>query len=123
MNDRMILSDYTGENHSSLRIPPHSMEAEQSVLGGLLLDNSAWDRAGDLVTARDFYRTEHRLIFAAIGTLIAATKQADVITAFEQLESMGKAEDCGGLVYLNALAQSVPSAANMCKRWSGSATV
>ena len=98
---------------SKLRIPPHSVEAEQSVLGGLLLDNSAWDRAGDLLTDSDFYRFEHRVIFAAISTLITATKPADVITVFEQLQSLGKAEDCGGLVYLNALAQSVPSAANM----------
>ncbi|MFN3296933.1 DnaB-like helicase N-terminal domain-containing protein, partial [Caldimonas sp.] len=96
-----------------LRIPPHSIEAEQSVLGGLLLDNGAWDRAGDLLTESDFYRHEHRLIYAAIGHLINASKPADVITVFEQLQSLGKAEECGGLTYLNALAQSVPSAANL----------
>ncbi|GIX25325.1 replicative DNA helicase [Caldimonas sp.] len=96
-----------------LRIPPHSVEAEQSVLGGLLLDNGAWDRAGDLLTESDFYRHEHRLIYAAIGQLINANKPADVITVFEHLQSSGKAEECGGLVYLNALAQSVPSAANL----------
>jgi replicative DNA helicase len=98
---------------SRLRVPPHSVEAEQSVLGGLLLDNLAWDRAGDLLTEGDFYRYEHRLIYAAIGALVAASKPADVITVFEQLQSLGKAQDCGGLAYLNALAQSVPSAANM----------
>lgn len=96
-----------------LRVPPHSIEAEQSVLGGLLLDNSAWDRAGDLLTDSDFYRWEHRHIYAAIGALINTTRPADVITVFEQLQSHGKAEECGGLVYLNALAQSVPSAANL----------
>src|SRR5512147_2696953 len=96
-----------------LRVPPHSVEAEQSVLGGLLLDNLAWDRAADLLTDSDFYRFEHRLIFQAVGTLIAASKPADVITVFEQLQTHGKADDCGGLAYLNALAQSVPSAANM----------
>ncbi|MGD9834601.1 MAG: replicative DNA helicase [Piscinibacter sp.] len=96
-----------------LRVPPHSIEAEQSVLGGLLLDNSAWDRAGDLLTESDFYRWEHRHIYGAIGTLVNATRPADVITVFEQLQSLGKAEECGGLVYLNALAQSVPSAANL----------
>jgi replicative DNA helicase len=96
-----------------LRIPPHSIEAEQSVLGGLLLDNSAWDRAGDLVTESDFYRHDHRLIFAAIGGLINASKPADVITVFEQLQSLGKTEEVGGLAYLNSLAQSVPSAANL----------
>jgi replicative DNA helicase len=82
-------------------------------LGGLLLDNLAWDRAGDLLTDHDFYRYEHRLIFAAIGALVAQSKPADVITVFEQLQSLGKAQDSGGLAYLNALAQSVPSAANM----------
>ena len=76
-----------------LRIPPHSIEAEQSVLGGLLLDNSAWDRVGDLLTDSDFYRYEHRLIYAAIGALVNATKPADVITVFEQLQSLGKADD------------------------------
>ena len=96
-----------------LRVPPHSVEAEQSVLGGLLLDNMAWDRAGDLLTDSDFYRHEHRLIYAAIGALVAQSKPADVITVFEQLQGVGKAQDSGGLAYLNALAQSVPSAANM----------
>ena len=96
-----------------LRVPPHSVEAEQSVLGGLLLDNLSWDRAGDLLTDSDFYRYEHRLIYAAIGVLVAGSKPADVITVFEQLQSHGRADDCGGLAYLNALAQSVPSAANM----------
>ena len=96
-----------------LRVPPHSVEAEQSVLGGLLLDNLAWDRAADLLTDGDFYRFEHRLIFAAIGTLVSTSRPADVITVFEQLQSLGRADDSGGLAYLNALAQSVPSAANM----------
>jgi replicative DNA helicase len=98
---------------SRLRVPPHSVEAEQSVLGGLLLENLAWDRAGDLLTEGDFYRHEHRLIYGAIGVLIAGNKPADVITVFEQLQGLGRAQDCGGLAYLNALAQSVPSAANM----------
>lgn len=96
-----------------LRVPPHSVEAEQSVLGGLLIDNSAWDRAGDLLQESDFYRFEHKQIFAAIGKLINGGKPADVVTVFEELTSLGKAADCGGLAYLNALAQSVPSAANL----------
>ncbi|MFN9707592.1 MAG: DnaB-like helicase C-terminal domain-containing protein, partial [Burkholderiales bacterium] len=103
----------TDQDVSRLRIPPHSIEAEQSVLGGLLLDNSAWDRAGDLLVDSDFYRLEHRLIYAAIAGLISGSKPADVITVFEQLQSLGKAEECGGVVYLNALAQSVLSAANL----------
>jgi len=96
-----------------LRVPPHSVEAEQSVLGGLLLDNLAWDRAADLLTDSDFYRWEHRLIYAAVGALVGAGKPADVITVFEQLQNQGKADECGGVAYLNALAQSVPSAGNL----------
>ncbi|MBY0237097.1 MAG: replicative DNA helicase, partial [Burkholderiaceae bacterium] len=96
-----------------LRVPPHSIEAEQSVLGGLLIDNSAWDRAGDMLTESDFYRFEHKQIYLATGKLINAAKPADVVTVFEELTSIGKAEECGGLAYLNALAQSVPSAANL----------
>ncbi|WP_077033333.1 replicative DNA helicase [Pelomonas sp. KK5] len=96
-----------------LRIPPHSVEAEQSVLGGLLIDNSAWDRAGDMLAESDFYRYEHKQIYLATGKLINAGKPADVVTVFEELTSLGRAEDCGGLAYLNALAQSVPSAANL----------
>ncbi|MGJ3704196.1 replicative DNA helicase [Variovorax sp. AFSI2.2] len=98
---------------AKLRIPPHSIEAESSVLGGLLLDNGAWDRMGDLLVDGDFYRHEHKLIYAAIGGLINASKPADVITVYEQLQGLGKAEEIGGLVYLNSLAQYVPSASNI----------
>ena len=98
---------------AQLRIPPHSVEAESSVLGGLLLDNGAWDRVGDLLHEGDFYRFEHRMVFSAIGALINASKPADVITVFEQLLGQGKAEEIGGLGYLNALAQYVPSAGNI----------
>ena len=98
---------------TQLRIPPHSIEAESSVLGGLLLDNTSWDRVGDLLTDRDFYRYEHRLVYGAVAALINANKPADVITVFEHLQNLGKAEEVGGLVYLNALAQYVPSAGNI----------
>ena len=98
---------------AQLRIPPHSIEGESSVLGGLLLDNSAWDRVSDLLSEGDFYRYEHRLVYAALGVLINASKPADVITVFEQLQSQGKAEGIGGLAYLNSLAQYVPSASNI----------
>ncbi|EGI77864.1 replicative DNA helicase [Hylemonella gracilis] len=96
-----------------LRVPPHSIEAESSVLGGLLLDNAAWDRVGDLLNEGDFYRYEHRLIYAAMAGLINASRPADVITVFDHLQSQGKAEETGGLAYLNALAQYVPSAGNI----------
>ncbi len=98
---------------ASLRVPPHSTEAESSVLGGLLLDNGAWDRVGDLLHDSDFYRYEHRLIFEAISTLVNQSKPADVVTVYEQLQNSGKGGEVGGLSYLNALAQYVPSAANI----------
>ena len=97
----------------SLRIPPHSIEAEQSVLGGLLLDNSAWDKIADFVSPEDFYRYDHRLIFQHIARLISGSRPADVITVFESLSSSNKADEIGGISYLNALAQNTPSAANI----------
>jgi replicative DNA helicase len=98
---------------AQLRIPPHSQEAESSVLGGLLLDNNSWDKVGDLLVEADFYRYEHRLVFASITSLVNANRPADVITVFEQMQSQGKAEEVGGLAYLNSLAQYVPSSANI----------
>jgi len=98
---------------AQLRIPPHSIEGESSVLGGLLLDNEAWDRVGDILLEGDFYRYEHKLIYASIGALVNASKPADVITVYEHLQSQGKAEEIGGLAYLNSLAQYVPSASNI----------
>lgn len=96
-----------------MRVPPHSLEAEASVLGGLLLDNSAWDHCGDLLTEADFYRHEHRLIYAAIGGLILANKPADVVTVLDRLQTDGKAEQAGGVLYLNSLAQYVLSAGSV----------
>ena len=98
---------------AAVRAPPHSVEAEQSVLGGLLLDNNAWDRIGDRLAVEDFYRHDHRLIFQQISRLIDQNKPADTVTVFEGLQLAGKAGDCGGLAYLNALAQNTPSAANI----------
>jgi replicative DNA helicase len=109
-----LSSELSGDSQvAKLRVPPHSIEAESSVLGGLLLDNGAWDRVGDLLVDNDFYRHEHKLIYAAIGALINASKPADVITVNEQLQNQGKAEEMGGLSYLNSLAQYVPSASNI----------
>ncbi|MBI5255412.1 MAG: replicative DNA helicase [Burkholderiales bacterium] len=96
-----------------LRVPPHSMEAEQAVLGALLLDSAAFDAAGGIVTADDFYRFEHREIFAAIAALSLACKRADMITVHEAMEAAGKADRCGGLVYLNELAANSPGAFNV----------
>jgi replicative DNA helicase len=98
---------------AQLRVPPHSVEAETSVLGGLLLDNGAWDRVGDLLVDGDFYRFEHRLIYSAIGSLINTSRPADVITVYEALQNQGKADEVGGIAYLNAMAQYVPGAGNI----------
>jgi replicative DNA helicase len=96
-----------------IKLPPHSVEAEQSVLGGLLLEASALDKIADLMTADDFYRQEHRLIFRQIVRLSEQAKPVDVITVAEALEIAGELDKVGGLPYLGGLAQNVPSAANI----------
>jgi replicative DNA helicase len=96
-----------------IKLPPHSVEAEQSVLGGLLLEASALDKISDLMTADDFYRQEHRLIFRQIVRLHELAKPVDVITVAESLEIAGELDKVGGLPYLGSLAQNVPSAANI----------
>lgn len=104
--------DY-GDTAAQLRVPPHSIEAESSVLGGLLLDATAWDRAGDIVQEDDFYRHEHKLIFAVVRDLLNANKPADVVTVSDRLDALGKLADAGGLAYLGGLAAFVPHSGNM----------
>lgn len=98
---------------SSLKIPPHSIEAEQSVLGGLLLDDGAWDRIADKVIADDFYRRNHRALFEAIRRLVEDSSPIDVITVGEWLEKHNEIRGAGGLAYLGELARNTPSAANI----------
>lgn len=98
---------------AALRTPPHSTEAEQAVLGGLMLDNTAFDRVGDLLREEDFYRHDHRLIWRQISRLIERSQPADVVTVLESLQTSGHADEAGGLTYLNALATETPSAANI----------
>jgi len=97
----------------ALRLPPHSLEAEQSVLGALLLDNDAADKIGDVVAATDFYSEAHRLIFEHVVRLISAAQPADAVTLAESLSSAGRLEQIGGLAYLGALVSGVPTAANI----------
>lgn len=94
-------------------LPPHSVEAEQAVLGGLLLDNTAWDRIADIAKVEHVYSADHRTILAQIVRLIDAGKPADVITVAEALESNNQLDGVGGLAYLATLAQNTPSAANI----------
>lgn len=98
---------------AQLRVPPHSIEAEQAVLGGLLLDNLAWDRIGDMITDTDFYRDEHRRIYRRIRSLLEKGKPADVVTVAEALDAAGESEHTGGLAYLGELASNTPSAAHI----------
>jgi replicative DNA helicase len=103
-----------GDNQlDAIKLPPHSVEAEQSVLGGLLLENHAWERIADLITEQDFYRHDHRLIYRHITRLLDGSKPADVVTVSESLESSKELTTIGGLAYLGALAQNTPSAANI----------
>ncbi len=96
-----------------LHTPPHSTDAEQAVLGGLLLDTQAWDQVGDSITADDFYRPDHRMVFDAIAELVAESKAIDVVTVSERLERLGKLADVGGLAYLSTLVRDTPTAANV----------
>jgi replicative DNA helicase len=97
----------------SLKLPPHSVEAEQSVLGGLLLENEALDKIADILTASDFYRHDHRLIYEHIGKLIEHNRPADIVTVAESLDNAAELSSVGGLSYLGALAQNTPTAANI----------
>lgn len=95
------------------KTPPHSIETEQSVLGGLMLDNNAWDKVADLITDADFYRQDHRLIYHHICKLIEQSKPADVITVAESLEISAELQNVGGLAYIGSIVQNTPSAANI----------
>ena len=97
----------------SPRVPPHSLEAEQAVLGGLMLANDAWDRIADRVHEEDFYRREHRLLFRALGELADQDQPRDVVTVSEWLSQRGELDSVGNLAYLGQLAQETPSAANI----------
>lgn len=98
-----------------MRLPPQAIDAEQAVLGGLLLDNSAWDRIGDLIDEKDFYRRDHRVLYAAIERLIALGMPADALTVAESLGD--KVDDVGGLSYIGTLSLNTPSVANI-KRYA-----
>jgi len=113
-----LLSMYASESNgdsqiSSLKLPPHSIEAEQSVLGGLLLNNDAWDRIGDIVGEEDFYRDDHRRIYRHVSKLIENNKPADILTTAESLQLGGELQGVGGIAYLQSLCEGTPSAANI----------
>ena len=97
----------------SLRQPPHSIDAEQSLLGGMMLDTRAWDQVADRVSEKDFYRADHKRLYAAIGELAERNQPPDAVTVAEHLQRQGQLEDAGGRAYLAQLVQDTPSAANI----------
>src|SRR2546421_5223253 len=97
----------------ALRVPPHSVEAEQSLLGALLIDNQAFDRVADLVSAEDFYRDDHRRIWRHISKLVEHSRPADVVTVAESIEASEDKDKTGGAAYLAALSQNTPSSLNV----------
>ena len=101
------------DSNSKLRLPPHSLEAEQSLLGGLLIDNEALDKVADIVSVTDFYRQDHQIIYQHIHRLIERSQPADIVTVGESLESNSELNTVGGLEYLGILAESTPTAANI----------
>ena len=102
----------TGGAEQRLKVPPHSIEAEQSLLGGLMLDHKSWDKIADVVSTQDFYRKDHRLIFDAIASLAEDANPCDVVTVSEFLDNRGELSSAGGLEYLASLANETPGAAN-----------
>ncbi len=102
----------TGAIEQRLKVPPNSVEAEQSLIGGLMLNKAAWDKIADVVTAEDFYRNDHRLIFTAIAQLVDEGNPCDVVTISEFLDRRSELDKVGGLEYLAALANETPGAAN-----------
>lgn len=108
-----VMSSTKDKQLAAVKMPPHSIEAEQSVLGGLMLDNDAWDRVAEKVVEQDFYLRAHRFIFAAMLRLAESNHPIDIITVSEDLEANQQLEDVGGFAYLGEIAKNTPSAANI----------
>tara|TARA_Y100001933_G_scaffold264008_1_gene327777 strand:+ start:3714 stop:5228 length:1515 start_codon:yes stop_codon:yes gene_type:complete len=106
-------SSRSGGSYGSPKAPPHSLEAEQSVLGGLMLANDAWFNVAEIIGAQDFYRPGHQIIYEAMADLAADDQPLDAVTVSERLVSKGLLEKCGGLPYLGELAESTPGASNL----------
>ncbi|MEJ2681425.1 MAG: replicative DNA helicase [Gammaproteobacteria bacterium] len=103
---------------AGIKVPPHSVEAEQAVIGGLMIDNRRWDDVADLLFAKDFYRPEHQKVFEVIAGLCEAAEPVDVVTVSERLSVLSELDEIGGLVYLTRLAKNTPSASNI-KAYAG----
>ncbi len=101
-----------GGAEQRLKVPPNSIEAEQSLIGGLMLDAEAWDKVADVIISADFYRKDHRLIFEAIANLVESGSPCDVVTVSEHLDNRNELDQAGGLEYLMMLANETAGAAN-----------
>ena len=113
MEDLSYLESYKDTATEALKVPPHSIEAEQSVLGSLMLDNQSWEKTADLLVEHDFYRRDHQLIFRAIADLFEQSQPVDVITLAEYHDKRGELDKVGELAYLGMLARNTPSSANI----------
>src|SRR5690606_16262681 len=109
MSER-ITSDIK-EPVSAFKVPPHSVEAEQAVLGGLMLDNAAWDNVAEILQPRDFYRHEHQIIFEVMMNQVEAGKPIDVVTLVGALDSLDQVEEAGGIEYLSEIGRA------SCREW------
>ncbi|MBE9396469.1 replicative DNA helicase [Pontibacterium sp. N1Y112] len=109
----MEYSELSQDELANIKVPPHSIEAEQSVLGGLMLDNNAWDTVSETVSEENFYRHDHRLIFRTMTKLVNNAQPLDVVTLSEELDRVGELDNAGGLEYLVDLARNTPSASNI----------
>ena len=113
MADPLLNDDAPRSGAAAIRVPPHSVEAEQAVLGGVLLDNDAWDRIAGILTGANFYRSDHRAVFNAVAGLCDEGQPCDAVTVAERLDRDDQLESSGGLAYLAELAENTPSAANI----------
>ncbi len=109
----VVFPHASNDRADKLKLPPYSIEAEQSVLGGLMIDNNTWEQVADQIAENDFYRRDHRLVFRAIAALAEKDQPLDVITLSEWLEQQKELENVGGLSYLGALAKNTPTSANI----------
>ena len=113
MADPLLTDGPSKSGDRAIRVPPHSVEAEQAVLGGVLIDNDAWDRIAGILTSAHFYRNDHRTVFEAVSLLCDEGQPCDAVTVAERLDRSGQLESSGGLAYLAELAENTPSAANI----------
>ena len=113
MADPLLDDSPSKSGERAIRVPPHSVEAEQAVLGGALIDNDAWDRIVGILTSAHFYRNDHRVVFDAVSDLCDGGQPCDAVTVAERLDRNGQLESSGGLAYLAELAENTPSAANI----------